>query len=708
MRERPDAMGSATKRPGEAAGARLYLFGNPSPMRPGVLAVLRAHGYRPVLHPRGADVVAGWGTRPSGERAARYAARRGMACLRLEDALLRSAGLGLWGAPPLGLIADPLGVYYDAAVPSLIEERLESSWAMDVEDRASATALLGRFVTLELTKYAMPRVAGTPVPSPDPLPAEPFALVVDQTAGDESIRRGGAGPETFAAMLREAAGAARHVVIRTHPDVLTGRKRGHLGPEQVAALGLDPARIRHDAGADPFSTLRRASSIHVATSLLGFEARMRGLRVEVHGLPFYAGWGEPGDREVHPRRTRRREPAEIFAAAYRDLAFYLDPHTGRACDLAHAMEVIHALRLEAERRAVPTRCFGMRGWKHDFVGLHLGLGAPGAFPPGHVTHHRRAADAIEAARREGGRVGYWAAKTLKGDARAVAESGLPSVRIEDGFLRSRGLGAHFTFPGSLALDGRGIYYDPARPSDLEAIIDAGGMADALLARARALIEAYRTRGLSKYNLRETKPDPALPKGRALVVALGQVEDDASIRAGAIGEVRTNAALIERARADHPDAWLVYRPHPDVERGLRRGRVPQGTLGQVDAVAAGTSLPRLLGAAERVHVITSLGGLEALMQGASVTCHGAPFYAGWGLTEDAVAVPRRTRRATLPEVVAATYLAYPSTVDPLTRLFTSPERLAERIESGTGALDWNAFSLLLRREWGRLSWRLGRR
>ena len=41
------------------------------------------------------------------------------------------------------------------------------------------------------------------------------------------------------------------------------------------------------------------------------------------------------------------------------------------------------------------------------------------------------------------------------------------LRIEDGFLRSVGLGVDLIRPLSWVMDGRGIHYDATRPSDLE-------------------------------------------------------------------------------------------------------------------------------------------------------------------------------------------------------------------------------------------------
>ena len=44
------------------------------------------------------------------------------------------------------------------------------------------------------------------------------------------------------------------------------------------------------------------------------------------------------------------------------------------------------------------------------------------------------------------------------------------ARMEDGFIRSVGLGSDFNWPYFLAVDRKGIYYDPSRPSELEDIL----------------------------------------------------------------------------------------------------------------------------------------------------------------------------------------------------------------------------------------------
>ena len=123
------------------------------------------------------------------------------------------------------------------------------------------------------------------------------------------------------------------------------------------------------------------------------------------------------------------------------------------------------------------------------------------------------------------------------------------------------------------------------------------------------------------------------------------------------------ALVKAARADHPDAFLVYRNHPDVLAGNRPGRLDASALASVDAVADGLDIIDCLNACRRVATLTSLTGFEALMRGRAVSVYGRPFYAGWGLTDDRLGFQRRTRRATVDHLILAALIHYPIYVTP---------------------------------------------
>ncbi|BAP88385.1 capsule polysaccharide biosynthesis protein [Burkholderiales bacterium GJ-E10] len=237
-------------------------------------------------------------------------------------------------------------------------------------------------------------------------------------------------------------------------------------------------------------------------------------------------------------------------------------------------------------------------------------------------------------------------------------AGVRVLRMEDGFLRSVGLGAELTRPLSWVVDGSGIYYDATRPSDLETLLATADFPPALMARAAALRERVVAAGITKYNVgaqRWRRPAGA----RQVVLVPGQVESDASLAFGAPG-IRSNLALLQAARAACPDAWLVYKPHPDVAARLRRrGDGEERAAEWCDEIVVDADMAALLDAVDAVHVLTSLAGFEALLRGKPVTCHGQPFYSGWGLTQDALPHPRRTRRLQRDELVAGALICYPT-------------------------------------------------
>jgi capsular polysaccharide export protein len=255
---------------------------------------------------------------------------------------------------------------------------------------------------------------------------------------------------------------------------------------------------------------------------------------------------------------------------------------------------------------------------------------------------------------------------------AAAASSAPLLRVEDGFLRSVGLGANWVTPLSWVIDRRGMYYDATAPSDLEDLLQHRNFDNATLARARALREAIVTAGITKYNVGTGGWER--PPGAARVVLVpGQVEDDASIAWGAPG-LRTTAALLAAVRKACPDAHILYKPHPDVLARKRPGDGGVDAAAQhCDQVVTDVPIHRLFEQVDEVHVLTSLAGFEALLRGKPVTCHGSPFFAGWGLTRDTQDHPRRTRRLELDALVAGALIEYPTYVSRTTGRFTTPER-----------------------------------
>lgn len=606
------------------------------------------------------DAVAVWGHSPHAARGEAVAERRGTRLVRLEDAFLRSVLPGRAGGAPLGLLIDPLNVHYNSAAPSVMERLLTGATLDDSALLQRSRDGMARIRALNLSKYNNFDETLAP-PSPG------YVLVVDQTVQDAAIRHSGASAATFREMLAyaqiEHPGA--RIVIKAHPETILGLRPGHYGPEHCdhrTSLLTDPVA--------PWPLLEGAIAVYTVSSQLGYEAILAGHKPRVFGQPFYAGWGLTVDETPVPRRRRVLTRAQIFAVSHILAPVWYDPCRDRLCSFEQAVD-----QLEAEVRAFRQDrhghiATGMRLWKRGALQRVFGGSAPVLFadPP---------ARALARAQATGRGILIWAGKEPPGLAEAA--SNVPVLRVEDGFLRSRGLGADLVAPLSLVTDRQGIYYDPTRPSDLEALIGAHPPAGGL-ARAERLVARIAAARLSKYNLR-TADLPKLPEGHRILVP-GQVEDDASIRLGA-GAICTNLALLARVRAENPRAVVLFKPHPDVEAGLRPGALTTAeALSHADAVLPFADPVALIDACAEVWTMTSLLGFEALLRGKPVTCLGTPFYAGWGLTRDLG--PRVIRRQARPDVAAlahAALIAYPRYIDPVTGRPCPPEVLVDRLASG---------------------------
>lgn len=618
------------------------------------------------------DSVAGWGHKPTARYARELAASKGLTYLALEDGFLRSVGLGEAGAPPLSLVADDLGIYYDARGPSRLEALLQDGGWEGPELTARARAALDRIVALGLGK-----TNSAPPLAPGALGARDRrrVLVLDQTLGDAAIEGGLADQSSFDAMLaaavRDEAGA--DVLVRRHPATAAGLKPGWL-PRTL------PAGARFfDEPCSTASLLAEVDAVYTVTSLAGFEALIRGLPVRCFGVPFYAGWGATRDEVEVPRRTRRRTPLEIFAAATMVYARYVDPVTGEACGIETAIDRLAEFRARADLHAGFTAALGFAPWKHGAARTLL------YSPRGETRFFDSPDRAVKAAEARGGRVVFWSGRETPAIAAELAKSAAPVLRMEDGFVRSRGLGSDFHRAASCALDDLGVYYDATRPSRLETMLEAGIGDGALLARAAALRAALVEAGVTKYNL--GSPDGLgddWPKDRIRLLVVGQVENDKSIETGC-EDVRTNLGLLEAARAAHPDAFIVYKPHPDAEAGNRPGGVSEArVLAFADAIARDAGIEACLKAVDGLATMTSLAGFEALLRGKPVWTFGRPFYAGWGLTEDALPCPRRTRRLSLDELVAGALILYPLYVHPENGLPCQVEDVVAALAAGPPA------------------------
>lgn len=261
--------------------------------------------------------------------------------------------------------------------------------------------------------------------------------------------------------------------------------------------------------------------------------------------------------------------------------------------------------------------------------------------------------------------------------------------IEDGFIRSVGIGSEKVPALSLTVDSRTPYFNAREASDLEVLLSTYNFAGnrALLKRASAVIDSMKTHGISKYNQSPQHNMDAVYGKKTVkrVLVIGQVEDDASIIYGC-SRPFTNNQLVKLAAEENPGARIYYKVHPDVASGNRPSNSnPDAVKNICTIIKHDISLPQALHEVDHVYTITSLSGFEALLRGIKVTAVGSPFYAGWGLTDDRQACPRRTRKLTVEELFAGAYLLYAKYFNPTDGRESSVEAVINIIQDGMSKL-----------------------
>lgn len=407
--------------------------------------------------------------------------------------------------------------------------------------------------------------------------------------------------------------------------------------------------------ADPWWLLHHCTTLFAdADDEIALVGALAGCPLRLFGPGRFAALGDDSDSAAL---------AAVVRTELLDDRHYRDPFTAAAVPIGTVIAQLAAWRDLIDGNRDVTRVLGVAGWKRETMEALLWDGGAG-------PRYRIGGQAE-------GTTLLWRSRVPPAQLRQLEAEDVAIGEIEDGFVRSTGLGANCVPPLSITVDRRGVHFDPAQQSDLELLLEAGAFTPDLRARAESLMTRIVTAGLSKYG----RGAAALsrPAGaRRHVLVTGQVEDDRSVQCGGGG--MTNLDLLKAARAAEPDSYLIYKPHPDVEAGHRKGAIDDAVAyTYADAIERTAPISALLDMVDAIHVLTSLAGFEALLRGKQVITHGVPFYAGWGLTRDLGPVPaRRTARRSLAELVAAVLILYPRYLDPVTRLPCEVELLVDRM------------------------------
>jgi len=322
----------------------------------------------------------GWGRKKSGFKALELALKSNGSFLLIEDGFIRSIGLGEDEA--FSIVKDDKGIYYDATVPSRLEEILQSyDFVNDAELMQTAREAMTLLRTLKISKYNIGVLT-----LPDYLKTDTKkVLIIAQTAGDMSLRYGYADEAGAWQMVQQAVedNPDAEIYVKIHPDVLAGKKDSNIN---VAFAKAHCRVIEEDI--HPVVLLKAFDKVYTQTSQMGFEALMLGKEVHIFGAPFYVGWDTPGLRwhlsdeikgRILERRGMKRSVEELFAAAYILYSQYYNPIRRRPSDI---IDTIKEVDRERTKRTRPKRydylCLGdshirifnhqllKKGWSKSF------------------------------------------------------------------------------------------------------------------------------------------------------------------------------------------------------------------------------------------------------------------------------------------------------------------------------------------------------
>lgn len=582
------------------------------------------------------------------------------------------------GDPTFSVVFDEVGIFDDATRPSRLEQLIGGDDvqtlpippnlpdpAVDLED--PAVLRRARVCIAKCAYDGHLKKDGTPMPACAETDAP--VLVIDQTCDDPRISLGLADENSFRQMLITARreNPTAEILIAKQPDAAANPVRWHFTHGD-----LDENSRLVDDDIDPTELIEHAAKVYVVTAPLGFFALIHAKHVTCFGTPFYAGWGITDDRgEIPVRRRRKRSLEQVFAAAFFAYTRYIDPDLFEPCTIERIIDHVNLQKKWRARNAGLWFGYGITWWKRHYVRRFVAsnLAEVRFFQNAHRIPRRRNSKSTA--------LFVWGYRDNRKFRRTVEQLGYPVWRMEDGFLRSVGLGTDLTTPASLVLDRRGIYYDARQASDLENTLAHDEFDDELIERANALIASLIEAGVTKYNVGNATSTWLSDKatGKKTILVPGQVEGDASLKYGG-QSIRSDTRLLEAVRGANPDAHIIYKPHPDVVSGNRKKESVPVDPNDFDTLVTDVCITTCLDAVDEIHTMTSLTGFEALLRGKSVTTYGMPFYAGWGLTTDHCHCPRRTRRLTLAQLVAGTLILYPRYVNPLTGQFTTPEMIVE--------------------------------
>ncbi|ENI3112861.1 capsular polysaccharide biosynthesis protein [Campylobacter jejuni] len=608
------------------------------------------------------DLFFGWGRKKSGLKAMNLAKKYKAKFILLEDGFIRSLNLGVENSPSFSMVKDDIGIYYDATAPSKLENLLNTYEFKDEEIKQAKKAI-------ELIKKYKISKYNNNLDIPDDYfqKDEKRVLIITQTANDASLEFGLAKGFKTVDMIKDAIkeNPKSKIYIKIHPDVLSGKKQSDL---DINSLPKECILITENF--NPIALLEFFDKVYTKTSGMGFEALMQGCECVCYGMPFYAGWGLTKDKLECKRRMQKRSLEEVFYAAYILYSEYFNPYLNQESNIFDTIQTLAKYKDIEKINSNRLFMLGFTLWKRHFIKPFFNA------KDNEIIFLNSLKSLAGYKLKENDKFFIWGKRidynTLKSTLVKKAQDEdlsnfTPKISLtEDGFIRSISLGSDLTRPFSLIIDDKGLYIDPNKASKLEEHLQNEIFDENMLNRAKNIIKILLENRFSKYNgLKHENLKINAKIGQKIILIPAQVEDDASMILGGFG--LSTLDLLKEVRAKNQDAYIIFKPHPDVLSGNRVGLKDETLILEFcDEIVKDCSIDSAIKIADEIHTITSTSGFDALLRAKKVFTYGMPFYAGWGLTKDKYRCERRTRKLSLEELVAGALIIYPRYINPKTK------------------------------------------
>lgn len=265
------------------------------------------------------------------------------------------------------------------------------------------------------------------------------------------------------------------------------------------------------------------------------------------------------------------------------------------------------------------------------------------------------------------------------------------VLCEDGFLRSIHLYYQqgkiddcYVKPLSFIFDDLGFHFSCHYPTRIELLLNnSPDLNEKQKLRAITNINYIVGNYLTKYNYKPIRLDFELPgHNKKKILVIGQKINDASVTNSNVPE-NIFQVILEAALIENPEADIIFVDHPETKKHKLSNGIKDFVHDNLHIIGAEINIPVLLEKVDKVYVCSSGVGLEAIIRKKEVVVFGAPFYAGWGLTDDRNEIfnskemkQRRSKKLTIEELFYRAYIDYTVYRLPGELAFCSIERALE--------------------------------